>query len=86
MTTTETFYAENIRCSGCINTIQAALYKIPGVQAVQVSLTEKKISILGIAVRRDLITKALNKMGYPESGHNSMFRKAISLLSCSAGK
>jgi|GEM_PF-5497507 len=42
MTTTETFYAENIRCSGCINTIQAALYKIPGVQAVQVSLTEKK--------------------------------------------
>lgn len=42
MTTTETFYAENIRCSGCINTIQAALYKIPGVQAVQVSLTEKR--------------------------------------------
>jgi copper chaperone CopZ len=86
MTTTEIFYAENIRCGGCVNTIQTELNKIPGVQGVDVSVPEKKIAVMGIGIRRDLVTKALKKMGYPESGHNSIFRKAISLVSCSAGK
>ncbi len=86
MTTTETFYAENIRCGGCVNTIQSELNKIPGVQGVAVSVPEKKISVMGIGIRRDLITKALSKMGYPATGHNSLLRKALSIVSCSAGR
>lgn len=86
MTTTEIFYAENIRCMGCVNTIQSELNKIPGVQGIQVSITDKKIAVMGIAVRRDLIIKALAKLGYPESGRNSLFRKVISFVSCSAGR
>lgn len=86
MTTTEVFYAENIRCAGCVNTIQSELTKIPGVQAVHVSVQEKKIAVMGIGIRRDLVTKTLSKMGYPASGHNSLFRRALSFVSCSAGK
>lgn len=86
MTTTEIFYAENIRCTGCVNTIQSELNKIPGVEGVEVSIPQKKISVMGIGIRRDLIVKALRKMGYPESGHNSILRKAISFVSCSAEK
>lgn len=86
MTTTEIFYAENIRCGGCVNSIQSALHKIPGVQGVAVSIAEKKISVMGIAIRRELIINTLAKMGYPASGHNSLFRKALSMMSCSAGK
>ncbi len=86
MTTTETFYAENIRCAGCVNTIQSELIKIPGVEGVEVSIPQKKISLMGIGIRRDLIVKVLSKMGYPESGHNSILRKAISFVSYSTGK
>ena len=86
MTTTEIFYAENIRCSGCVNTIKTALTKIPGVQGVDIYLPEKKISVMGIGIRRDLISKALSKLGYPVSGQNSIFKKAVSFISCSIGK
>lgn len=86
MTTTEIFYAENIRCAGCVNSIQSELNKIPGVQGVNVSVPEKKISVMGIGIRRDLVIKALSKMGYPASGHNSLLRKALSIVSCSAGR
>jgi len=85
MTTTEVFYVENIRCSGCVNSIQSELNKMPGVQGVAVSVPEKKVSVMGIGVRRDLVVKTLSKMGYPASGHNSLFRKALSIVSCSAG-
>lgn len=86
MTTTEIFYTENIRYSGCVNSIQSELNKIPGVQGVNVSVPEKKISVMGIGISRDLVIKALRKMGYPALGHNSLFSRALSIVSCSAGK
>jgi len=86
MTTTEIFYAENIRCIGCVNTIQTELNRIPGVQGVVVSVPENQISVMGIGIRRDDIEHALSKLGYPAIGHNSLFRKALSIVSCSAGK
>ena len=86
MTTSEKFYAENIRCEGCANTIKSELLKIPGVQAVTVAIPEKKIAVMGIGINRAQITATLKKLGYPESGHNSFFSKALSFVSCSAGK
>lgn len=86
MTSTEIFYVENMRCSGCANTIESALMKLAGIQRVDISLKDKKVSVMGIGVDRDLIIKALEKLGYPLSGHNSIFRKATSFISCSAGR
>lgn len=42
MTSTEIFYVENIRCSGCANTIVSTLIKLTGIQGVDISLEEKK--------------------------------------------
>ena len=36
MTTTETFYVENIKCGGCAKTIKDTLEKALGVQGVEV--------------------------------------------------
>lgn len=85
MTSTEIFYVENMRCSGCANTIESALMKQAGIQGVTISLGQKKVCVMGIGIDRDLIIKTLEKLGYPLSGHNSLFRKATSLISCSAG-
>jgi copper chaperone CopZ len=86
MTSTEIFYVENMRCSGCVNTIVSALMKQAGVQGVDISLEEKKVSVMGIGLDRDLIIKTLEKLGYPLSGHNSLLRKATSFISCSVGR
>ena len=61
MTSTETFFVENMRCSGCANTIQSTLTKIPGIQGVDISLTDKKVCVMGIGIDRDLIIKTLEK-------------------------
>ncbi len=86
MTSTEIFFVENMRCRGCTNTIESTLIKIPGVQGVDISLTDKKICVMGIGIDRDLIIKTLEKIGYPLSGNNSFLRKAVSFISCSSGR
>lgn len=86
MTSTETFFVENMRCAGCVNTIQTALSKMQGVQGVTTFLPEKKVCVMGIGIDRERIAKTLHKLGYPASGQNSMLRKAASYISCSAGR
>jgi copper chaperone len=86
MTSTEIFYVENMRCSGCANTIVSTLMKLAGIQGVDISLKDKRVSVMGIGVDRDLIIGSLEKLGYPLSGHNSILRKATSFISCSSGR
>lgn len=86
MTSTEIFFVENMRCGGCANTIKSTLVKIPGVQGVDISLTDKKVCVMGIGIDRDKIIKSLEKIGYPLSGNNSFLRKAVSFISCSNGR
>lgn len=86
MTSTEIFFVENMRCNGCANTIESTLSKIPGIQGVTISLTDKKVCVMGIGINRDMIITTLAKLGYPLSGHNSLIRKATSFISCSAGR
>lgn len=86
MTSTEIFFVENIRCSGCADTIESTLIKIPGVQGIHISLTDKKVCVMGIGIDRELIIKTLEKIGYPLSSNNSFLKKAVSFISCSNGR
>ena len=43
MTTTETFFVENIKCGGCANTIKCSLEKVLGIQSVEVYVEQDKV-------------------------------------------
>jgi copper chaperone len=79
------FIVENIKCSGCSNTIRTDLLKIPKVENVAVDIDAGCITITGNPDRNAVITK-LNEMGYPEAGHNTLVKKAKSYVSCAIGK
>ena len=79
------FVVENIKCSGCENTIKKALKKIPHVEDVLITLETATIKITGTA-DRELIVNRLHDLGYPQKGENSFVSKAKSYLSCAIGK
>ncbi len=77
-------FVENIKCGGCINSIQTALLKIPAVENVAIVIESNSITIEG---NPDIATviKKLNDMGYPETGDNTLLKKAKSYVSCAIG-
>ena len=79
------YVVENIKCGGCSNTIQSALQKIQAVNRVAIDIDHGVITIEGNPARKKVIEK-LNEMGYPEVGHNSLFKKTKSYVSCAFGK
>jgi copper chaperone len=81
----EKFIVENIKCSGCSNTIRTDLLKIPKVENVSVDIDSGCITITGNPDRNVVVAK-LNDMGYPEVGHNTLVKKAKSYVSCAIGK
>ena len=76
---------ENIKCSGCVNTIEKALLKIVGVDSVTVDTTHGIITVEGDADRHWLLDELTN-LGYPERGSNTFLCKAKSYFSCALGK
>ncbi len=84
--TTHKIFVDNIKCNGCIQSIKNALQKIKGVSAINIFKEEDKICVSGIAIDRDEIIKKLASMGYPEKGHNNIFKKAKSFVSCTVGR
>lgn len=79
---------QNLRCSGCANTISNRLERIHGVQAVEVNtaddlveITHQNESALNAAVYK------LGRLGYPlDFAENTLGMKASSLLSCARGR
>ncbi len=57
--------AQNIKCSGCANSIQNGLSKLDGVEEVAVNIETGAITVKGSA-SKDLISEELFKLGYPE--------------------
>ena len=86
MTTTETFFVENIKCGGCANTIKGTLEKVLGIQAVEVYIEQNKVCVMGIGVNRANLKEKLSSLGYPEKGNNSLLKQAKSIISCGIGK
>ena len=81
---------ENIRCSGCTNTITKKLMAIDGIEAVDVAVDDQMVTIdaRDESLRNDAVI-ALTKMGYPELGSlegvDALKSKAKSVVSCAIG-
>lgn len=85
----ETILIENLKCSGCANTIKNAVSSISGIEhvevdndrfSVMVEYDEKKVTHQDIAHK-------LAGIGYPEKGDaNSLLTKAKSYVSCAIGR
>ncbi len=82
---TEEIRVENIKCAGCVKGITSALLKIDGVGSVAIELETETITVSGTYERNALIEQLTN-MGYPEKGHNTLYKQAKSYVSCAIGK
>ena len=87
------FEVENIRCSGCANTITSRLAEMDGVKDVNVDIERKIVSVNTNpecdANIRQILGQKLAKLGYPEVGafdSNGLITKATSVISCAIGK
>lgn len=76
---------ENIKCGGCMNSIQTALLKLNNVEKVTINKETETITVEGNISKDKLIAK-LNELGYPEKGDNSLVKKAKSYVNCAIGK
>lgn len=76
---------ENIKCGGCMNSIQTALLKLDNVEKVTIDKETETITITG-DVEKTVIINKLNELGYPEKGDNSLVKKAKSYVNCAIGK
>jgi copper chaperone len=82
---------ENIRCSGCANTITKKLTSIEGVKTVDIAIEEQIVTIeTETELARSTFVEPLLAMGYPEKGSvegmNALKGKARSVISCAIGK
>lgn len=78
--------AENIKCSGCMNSIKTALLKNANVQEAAIDKETEMVSINSeLPIDRQEIVNQLAKMGYPETGANNLLHKAKSFVSCAIG-
>ena len=76
---------ENIKCGGCMNSIQTALSKLENVEKVTIDKETETITIIG-TIEKALVIKKLNELGYPEKGNNTLVRKAKSYVNCAIGR
>lgn len=63
-TETRVFAIEGMSCEGCVNTITTALKAVPGVKSVEVSLKDKKATVVADSVLPQTIEDAVAKAGY----------------------
>jgi len=64
MMETREFAIEGMACEGCVSTITSALKVMPGVKSVEVSLKDKKATVLAAGVPSQTIEDAIRKAGY----------------------
>lgn len=81
---------ENIKCSGCANTISKKLTKIFNTDNISIDIEQGIVDIDINESNKNKLSKALLDLGYPEinsvHGFNSTKAKAKSFVSCAIGK
>lgn len=78
---------ENLDCDGCANSIRRALLRQPGILSVHVDLKATKVSLsCEDDFDRSHVVVALENLGYPPMGRNTMLCMARAKLSCELGK
>jgi copper chaperone CopZ len=81
----EVIAVENIKCGGCMNSIRRALLSLTGVSAVDIDQERDEVKVEGDFKREEVVV-VLQKLGYPEKGHNDLLLKAKSYVSCAIGR
>jgi copper chaperone len=80
-------YLDNIKCSGCANSISKRLNEIEGVESATVNVEEGYISFNSQNKNiLDNVKSAMAKMGYPEKGTSDFIDNAKSYVSCMIGR
>jgi Cu+-exporting ATPase len=64
--TLKRLYVSDISCAGCVETIEAALKSVPGVDEVQVNFADRTATVSG-DVPADILLKAVSDSGYTAS-------------------
>lgn len=87
------FNVENIKCGGCVNSIQSKLLEVEGVSNVSIDIENGAVDINTASDEnklREMLAKKLHDMGYPEVGTSAGFdavkAKATSFVSCAVGR
>jgi copper chaperone len=84
------FEVENIKCNGCVRSIERVLGELPRVQRVAVDVAEGRVSVVAESDVRAPVREALARLGYPErgsaSGLGAVGAKAKSFVSCAIGR
>jgi copper chaperone CopZ len=73
---------QNIKCSGCVNTIEKNIGAMPGVQHVSVSQATGMVSITGVGLNTTEIKEKLASLGYPPKEKNNLFKKMKTSIQC----
>lgn len=86
--TMEKIAIQNLKCSGCGNTIKSGLEEIEGLHNIEINLKENEVSFKSDSEASTIVLKnKLTQMGYPPVGEsNSLVNKAKSYVSCAIGK
>jgi copper chaperone len=85
---THTFFVENIKCGGCMNTIRKSLESTAGIQTATPDNQTGVVDVTFDAeqIDTDQIAAKLAELGYPPSGENTLGRQAKSYVSCMIGR
>lgn len=81
---------ENVKCQGCVNTLQKRLGALAGVQSVQVDVEHGCVTIDAAEALRPNIEQLLCRLGYPvvgtTSGLSAIGADVRSVIACAVGK
>lgn len=79
---------QNLKCGGCVKTITSKLMEINTISDVIVDVETSNVSFEHKTEEDALaVTNRLKSLGYPSAENkNSMASKAMSFVSCAAGK
>jgi copper chaperone CopZ len=64
---TEQFTVQNVKCGGCVSTIENGLKELPGVQTVEVTIEGGQVTVTGDNLSRSELSDKLKELGYPEA-------------------
>lgn len=77
---------ENIKCGGCANSIKKKLQAELNTSHIVVDVENGSIDIDIEEDKRAHAVEVLAQLGYPETGENSLGKKAKSFVSCAVGR
>ncbi len=81
---------ENIKCGGCVSTINSKLLALELVDTVDINIEDGMVNIGGDEAGKTEVAALLLKLGYPETGTTEGLKavkaKAKSFVSCAVGK